>query len=47
MFATKIIQRIDKNRDNFKHWGCDFNCVKRSCYCKNNNPLCRYVCYRL
>ena len=34
MFLTKILQLIDKNLDNFKHWGCDFNCAKQQCYCK-------------
>ena len=29
MLATKILQLTDKNLDNFKHWGCDFNCVKQ------------------
>ena len=29
MLMNKIIQLIDKNIDNFKHWGCDFICVKQ------------------
>ena len=47
MLATKILQMIDKKLDNFKHWGCDFNCVKQLCNCKNKNPVCRYMCYKL
>ena len=47
MFMTKILQMIDKNLDNFKDWGCKFNCVKRRFYCKNNNPVTRFVCCEL
>ena len=47
MFRTKILQLVDKNPDNFKEWGCEINCVKSPCYCKNNNPVTRYVCYKL
>ena len=43
MFATKILQLIDKNPDSFKHWVCDFNCVNQPCICENNNPVTRYV----
>ena len=31
MFMNKILQLIDNNLDNFKHWGCDINCVKQPC----------------
>ena len=44
MFLTKILQLTDKNLHNFKHWGCDFNCVKSACSGKNNNPVC-YILY--
>ena len=47
MFTTKILQLIVKNLDNFKHRGCDFNCVKQPCNCGKNNPVIRYVCYKL
>ena len=47
MLMSKILQLIDKNLENFKHWGCDFNCVKQPCYCKNNHPVWRNVCYKL
>ena len=47
MLMTEILQLIDMNLDHFKHWGCDFNCVKQPCYCKNNNPGFKYVCYIL
>ena len=47
MFMTKILQLIDKNFDEFKHWGCDFICVKQPCIRENNNPVSRYVCYNL
>ena len=47
MFITKILQIIDKKFDKFKHWGFDFNCVKQPCNCENNNPVIRYVCYKL
>ena len=47
MFINKILQLIDRNLDNFKHWGCDFNCVNQPCNCENNNPVTRYVCYKL
>ena len=47
MFITKILQLIDRNLSNFKHWGCNFNCVKSPCNCENNSPVCRYVCYKL
>ena len=28
MFINKILQLIDKDINNFKHWGCDFNCLE-------------------
>ena len=45
--ATKILQLIDKNLDNFKHWGCNFNSVKQPCNCENNIPVTRYVFLKL
>ena len=47
MLMNKILQLIDRNLDNFKQWGCDFNCVNQPCNCENNNPVTRYVCYKL
>ena len=47
MLLSKILQLIDKNLDNFKHWGCDFLCVKIPCNCEITNPVCRYVSYKL
>ena len=47
MLATKILQLIDKNLDSFKDWGCDFYYIKQACYCKNKDPVSRYVCYKL
>ena len=47
MFITKILQLIDKNLDNFKHWGCDFNCLEQPWCCENDNPVTKYVCYKL
>ena len=41
-----MLQLIDKNFDNFKHWGCDFTCVKQPCNCDNKNPVSSYVCYK-
>ena len=47
MFIAKIIRLIDRNLDNFKHWGFDFICEKFACNCANNNPVCKYVCYEV
>ena len=47
MIMKKILQMIEKNLDKFKHWGCDFNCVKQLCNCENDTPVFRYVCYKL
>ena len=47
MFITKILQQIDKDIDNFKQWGCDFNCIEQPWTCTNNNPVTKYVCYKL
>ena len=47
MFINKILQLIDKNLDNFKHWVCDCNFIKQPWICENNNPVTRYVCYKL
>ena len=33
--------------DNFKNWGCKIFSVRAPCYCKNNDPVSRYVCYKL
>ena len=47
MFINKILQLIDKDLENFKHWGCEFNCLEEPWKCRNNNPVTRYVCYKL
>ena len=47
MLVTKVLQLTDNNLDNFKHWGCDFNCVKLPCNCDNKDPVSRYVCFNL
>ena len=45
MIATKILQQIDKNFDNFKHLACEYNCLdlNRIRNCKNTNPVTRYM----
>ena len=47
--ATKFLQQIYKNFDNFKHLACEYNCLdlNRIRNCKNTNPVTRYVCYKL
>ena len=45
MFMTKIIHLIDKNPDNFKDWGCQFNCFNHPSYCKTI-PVSRYAWYK-
>ena len=47
MFINKILQLIDKDINNFKHWGCNFNCLKEPWKCNNTNPVTRFVCYKL
>ena len=47
MFINKILQLIDKDINNFKHWGCDFNCLEETWKCQNSNPVIKYVCYKL
>ena len=49
MIATKILQQIDKNFDNFKHLACEYNCLDSNWIrnCKNTNPVTRYICYKL
>ena len=47
MFINKLFQLIDKDIENFKHWGCDFNCLEEPWKCKKNNPVTKYVCYKL
>ena len=47
MFINKILQLIDKDINNFKHWGCDFNCLNVPWKCLNTNPVTRFVCYKL
>ena len=27
--------------------GCEFNCIEQPWICENNNPVTRYVCYKL
>ena len=44
MFMNKILQLIDENLDNFKHWAGDFNCVKQPCTCENDTPVFSYLC---
>ena len=47
MFLTKILQLIDKNPDNFKHWSCSTSCCRAVCYFRNSNAVTRYVCFKL
>ena len=47
MFINKILQLINKDVNNFKHWGCDFNCIIDPWRCLNSNPVTRFVCYKL
>ena len=47
MFINKILQLIDKDLNNFRHWGCEFNCLEQPWLCGNTNPVNKYVCYKL
>ena len=47
MLATKKLQLIDENPDEFKNWCCDFNCVKQPCKRDNEDPVSRHLCYKL
>ena len=47
MLMTNILQLIDRKPDFFKEWGCKFNCVKSPCYRENNDPITRYVCFKV
>ena len=47
MLRNEILQMIDKNPDNFKDWECKIIFVKSPGYCKNNDPVTEYVCYKL
>ena len=43
MLATKMLQQIVRNFDNFKHLACEYNCLdlNRIRNCKNTNPVTR------
>ena len=47
MFINKILQLIDKVPNNFRHWGCNFNCLEEPWNCRNSNPVTKYVCHKL
>ena len=47
MIATRKLQMIYNSLDNFKHWFCDFNCVKQPCTGDIKDPVSRYLCYKL
>ena len=47
MFINEILQLIDKDINNFKHRGCAYNCLEEPWKCNNNNPVTKYVCYKL
>ena len=49
MIATKLLQQIDKNFDNFKHLACEYNYLdlNRIRNCENFNPVTRYICCKL
>ena len=47
MLMRKILELIDKNLDNFKHWGCDFSCLEQPWSCEIKNPITTFVCYKL
>ena len=44
---TKVVQLIDKNLEKIKHRGCDYNCLNQPWCCEKNNPVAKYVCYKL
>ena len=46
MFITKVLQLIDENPDNLEDWACPTICCAVVCYCRNSNPVTRFVCYR-
>ena len=45
MLMTKTLQLIDKNFDKFRNWVCSTSISTAVCYCRNTNPVARYVCY--
>ena len=47
MFINKILQLTDRDINNFIHWGCNFNCLEEPWKCRNNNPVTKYVCFKL
>ena len=48
MIATKLLQQIDENFDNFKHLACENICLdlNRIRNCGNTNPVTRYICHK-
>ena len=44
MFITNILQLIDENPENLEDWACPTNCSTVVCFCRNTNPVTRYVC---
>ena len=45
MLMTKTLQLIDKNFDKLRNWVCPTSISTAVCYCRNTNPVTRYVCY--
>ena len=45
MLITEELKSTDKNPDNFKDWGCQFNCFNFPSYCKYS-PVSRYACFK-
>ena len=40
-----MLQKLDRNPDNFKQYACDMNRRKTPCFCKNKDSVKKYICY--
>ena len=47
MLKNKLLERIDKDFDNFKQDAQEFNCQKPPCSCKKKDPVKKYICYKM
>ena len=47
MLLEKIIQLIQVILDIFEDWACPTNCTRSICYCRNTNPVSKWLCYKL
>ena len=47
MLMPKMIEKIDRVPDIFRQYACIFNYHKFPGLCRSNDPVKKYICYKM